>query len=258
MSLAKPTDFLLNTDYEMDKIVYFKEMSVKITDGNTQTVTFSPGLNFAPLCFGLWSKTSDFSQPRRMTGWGHGIYDATSQSYVSDFARLFSTEWNGTPTIEIELAHMTVGSTIYIRIYGFEPDYSHASIGATSGNSSTFILNTDYNYRKLLKKGRVNVPHKNDDPQVGLYDPVTIPHKLGYKPQIMLWIESIQLDENYQETSNRTIEYFGYGCLHDQLNQNTLAGAIIDDQNITFYVPGGQQVAENWYVNYRIYYDKAE
>lgn len=256
--MANPTDFLLNTDYEMDKIIYFYETSVEITNTTWQSEIIYHNLTFAPLCFGLWSRNKDFSDPHRMTGNGHGIYDLDSESYTATYASLSSSDYTNVSGTEnplfltLNLYNMPTG-TVYVRIYGFEPEYSHAHISSTSKHANTFILNTDYNYRKLLKKGYVEVP-KN---QQNLYDPVVIEHNLGYIPQIMLWIEDVALDENEQE-QGRNIDYYGYGCLKDQLNQLGLAGLVIDDKKMTFYLPGGVQAPTNFYLHYRIYYDKAQ
>lgn len=258
--MANPTDFLLNTDYEMDKIIYFYEGSFNITN-NRQTETIVHDLGFAPLCFGLWSTTKDFSQPHRMSGQGHGIYNLDTQSYTSTFATLLSSDYTEAPgstydyAISIDFTQMS--GTIYVRIYGFEPTYVFKHIASTSGHANTFILNTDYNYRKLLKKGHMEIPHISGLPYGNRFDPVTVSHNLGYIPQVMLWLEERTLDENYQET-DKNIQYIGYASLKDQLNDNSLDGAVLDTKNLTYYAPGGSQTAVNRYLHYRIYYDKAQ
>ena len=61
MAKVDPRDFLLNTDYEMDKIVYFKEGS--LNSGQTD-VSIPHKLGFAPLIFGICAFNEDFSDAR--------------------------------------------------------------------------------------------------------------------------------------------------------------------------------------------------
>ena len=177
MPKVDPRDFLLNTDYEMDKIIYFTEGTVD----NQQTLNIPHNLGFAPLVFGVGAFTSDFSDPRNLP-----FTESTSDNTIGCTLDASSTK--------IQLIFTDYSSAkpkIYFRVYGFEPTGSHAKIGATSKYSRQFILNTDYNYCKLYKTG-VTTPN------------TTITHNLGYLPQVLAW----------RETSNglvSPIEYSGVG-----------------------------------------------
>ena len=59
-----PREFLLNTDYEMDKIIYFKEGKVNNPINNYETISIPHNLGFAPLIFGVCSFNSSFTNTR--------------------------------------------------------------------------------------------------------------------------------------------------------------------------------------------------
>ena len=159
----EPKDFLLNTDYEMDKVIYFTEGKVNTADEYQKKI--SHNLGFAPLVFGVCSFNANYSDPRTIP------YDYQTQSTtVYFYARATDKD------IRLEFGDFSGGRTIYYRIYGFEPSDSRAKIGATSKYAKRFILNTDYNYCKLYKKGILN----GDG---------TISHNLGYVPQVLAWQE---------------------------------------------------------------------
>ena len=240
--MANPNDFLLNTDYEMDKIVYFWEGSFNITQTH-QSNTVTNNLGFLPLVFGIWSENKDFSDPHRMSSGISNIYSyasnvahATIQSYQENNpltgvlqSRYFYIEFDNIPT-----------GTVYVRLYGLEPDNVFQHIASTAKYANTFILNTDYNYRKLLKKGRIELVDSNNS---GFYDPVVIDHNLNYIPQVMLWIEGqLRSPENPDIVSAINIDYFSLGYVKDEERQNTPSGAILDNKKLTFCLPGGTSV----------------
>lgn len=155
-----PRDFLLNTDYEMDKIVFFAEGEVANFSNDSPT----HDLGFAPLVFGVFSYNSDFSDSRTMP----------------------YTEVTTTQSISVDVYSSDTGVTIwyqdqnnthpkiYYRLYGFEPSNSTAKVPPTSGHAKKFVLNTDYNYCKLFKKGIINGTG-------------SVTHNLGYIPQVLVW-----------------------------------------------------------------------
>ena len=83
MAKVDPRNFLLNTDYEMDKIVYFKEGSL---NAGQYDVDMPHGLNFTPLVFGVCAFNSDFSDPRSVP------FNYTTR----DTTKTFSASANGT------------------------------------------------------------------------------------------------------------------------------------------------------------------
>lgn len=156
-----PRDFLLNTDYEMDKIVYFKEGSVSTTDPND--VIFPHKLNFTPLVFGICATKEDFSDSRSIP----------FQMQTRD-SQLFFNVFADNTNIRISSGAYNSVNRMYYRIYAFEPSNSRAKVGATAKHAKQFILNTDYNYCKLYKAGVTN-------------GATQIVHNFGYIPQTLAW-----------------------------------------------------------------------
>ena len=163
-----PRDFLLNTDYEMDKIIYFKSGSLTLSGGYAQE-DISHNLGFAPLIFGVCAYNSDFSDPRTIP-FESITQDNTITFYADSYSnkiRVSYVNYSGSP------------GKMYYRLYGFEPSTSTAAIAPTNENANKFILNTDYNYCKLCKKGTIDGNSNT-----------TVQHNLGYIPQVLVWRES--------------------------------------------------------------------
>ena len=160
-----PRDFLLNTDYEMDKIIYFK-------DGNfTGSTELQHGLSFTPLVFGIWSTDSNFSSVNTL-----GVVDSGSEA---GYTPVLGVSCSATSNkITLTSSGENSGSTkIYYRVYAFEPSGSLATIPSTSDEANTFIMNTDYNYCKLKATGEFTSSGQE------------YAHNLGYIPQVMAWVK---------------------------------------------------------------------
>ena len=138
---------------------------------------------------------------------------------------------------------------------GFEPSDSHRKLPKTSQNARQFILNTDYNYLKLFKKGVENITIHQTIPQPTA-DPITITHNLGYRPQALFWVEDIY--------NNSSVVY--------QFDMTTLPSNIYDDYYGTITTPKQcietypdkfiirpiiPQTGDTHKLHYRIYYDEA-
>lgn len=152
-----PKDFLLNTDYEMDKIVYYT--TGEMTPGS-KSITHN--LGFTPLLFGVGAFNSDFS-------------DSRMSPYIS-WSPTVSFQFSSNNTY-INFNYSNSGSStkkLYYRIYAFEPADSYHKVPATTKYAKEFIINTDYNYCKLYKKG------------VATGD-LTIKHNFGYIPLVLAW-----------------------------------------------------------------------
>ena len=239
--MSKPDDFLLNTDYEMDKIIYFKEG--KFTPGQFGRVEIPHTLGIAPLITGVWSKYADFSEPHNFSGVS-GIVDPSSNSYVvdtvscaSDDNKIALTQFSGPISSQIHY-------DFYVRLMGFEPSGSHKNLPKTSQNANKFILNTDYNYLKLYKAGAEDVVDSG-----GMYQPITIQHDLGYHAQALFWVES-----------------FGLNDFHEilPLNSVEMANIYVDKRGVESYTdkfivyPPSGVYGTSHKIQYRIYYDPAQ
>ena len=211
-----PRKFILNTDYEMDKIIYFVEGN--ITAGQSKNIIHN--LDFTPLIFGVCAFNSDFSDSRALP----------YEYFTQDNTVAFTIFADGT---KIQIGYDDYNqpsSKAYYRIYAFEPSNSSAVVPATSNNANKFILNTDYNYCKLYKKGTVS---GNTDTFIG--------HNLGYLPQVLAWSEDssglvIPIESNNWE---------------DPIT-NTPTGVAVGTTTIQFKFAG----AGLGTIHYRIYYDE--
>lgn len=203
-----PRDFLLNTDYEMDKIIYFKDGELS---AGQYDVDIPHGLNFTPLIFGVCAFNSDFSDSRSVP------YDYQTQSNTTQFTAMA----NSTNVRVSYINYSGSPAKIYYRLYGFEPSDSRAKVGKTSKYAKNFILNTDYNYCKLFKKGVISPSS-------------TVDHKLGYLPQTLVW----------QETN---------GWIMPVEQSFTGSAIIVTNQSILFQYPA---LGIDKF-HYRIYYDEA-
>lgn len=163
---VNPRDFLLNTDYELDKIIYFKEGNFI---GNTE---FQHELSFTPLVFGVWSTDSNFSSVNTL-----GVADPSTEAGYTPFLGVECSA--DSSAIKLVASGENSGSTrIYYRVYAFEPTDSQADTPTTSNNANTFILNTDYNYCKLKATGEFTQSGQEYQ------------HNLGYVPQVMAWVKT--------------------------------------------------------------------
>lgn len=180
-----PRKTLFNSDYQSDKIVYFKEGTFITTD------TIQHGLSFTPLVFGVWSTDSDFSSVNTLGELDTG----TDPGYVPVLSA--ECQANST-TISLQSAGNTQNSTLFYRVYAFEPDDSTADVAATSDKAKTFILNTDYNYCKLKDTGVFTQANQE------------FSHNLGYIPQVMAWVRFIYPSTFIQPLSGAS-EFTNYG-----------------------------------------------
>ena len=218
MAKVDPREFLLNTDYEMDKIIYFTEGDLTTNDAYIER-SIPHKLSFTPLVFGVCAFNSDFSDPRSLP------FEEVSQDNT------ITLDLSADSSV-VKLVYTNFQTTkIYYRVYGFEPSNSKAKVGKTAGHAKDFILNTDYNYCKLYKVGTVG----------GNID-TTINHNLGYIPQVLAWAES----------SNGYITPIENNTWYNPiLNQPN--GIAVSTSSVTFKYSG---YGANK-IHYRIYYDEA-
>lgn len=223
---VNPRDFLLNTDYEMDKIVYFNEGSIAASE---QTKTIQHKLGFTPLIFGICSTSSNFSNCRSIPY----LYQL-QDNYVQ-----FEAKANGNSIVITYNDFGDQSSRMYYRIYAFEPSNSAASVAPTSKYATQFVLNTDYNYCKLCKKGILTNT-------VGTH---TVPHNLGYIPQVLAWGKNngyiFPIESSYPD--DPVFNEPHYVAVTD-------SNIIVRDNDGTNPSVVGQTWDE---VHYRIYYDEA-
>lgn len=207
MAKVDPNDFLLNTDYEMDKIILVK------TGSFVERTTIPHNLNFTPLIFGVWSTDENFSSANIIgpviTAIGPpGLYTPP----LGVMGRAFQNE-----VLLYSTGKDNSTTPIYYRVYAFEPPGENQNTPQTSKLAHSFMLNTDYNYRKLKKTGEFTQPGQS------------YKHDLGYLPQVMAWVKYLEIPgvpdfslaiEPIYDAANRTGYVFEVTETEIKLNNN--------------------------------------
>ncbi len=172
--VANANNFILNTDYPMDQIIYMTSGSyTQVGSGDVGTTISIPhGLSFRPLLIGSWSTLSDFSITKEMF---MPIYSDVDGTYVSIYS-------NDTNLLIHGFKNTTGNQTIYYRVFGFMPSNVNVDVNTTASNSDIFVFSTDYNYTKLLYSGIATAAATT-----------TITHNLGYNPQVIAWAKDISI-----------------------------------------------------------------
>lgn len=168
--MADPRNFLLNTDYPMDKVIflwegYYDFSLPKVCDH---------GLSFTPLVKIVWSTTSTFD-----TTYGVGDGPVTSITSTPFSPQLFSA-YADSSSIYAIFGYPGAVAGAYIRIYAFMPSNINVDTPPTASSADSFVVNTDYNYSKLLMEGVTATSSVSSSSEV-------VVHGLGYYPQVEVW-----------------------------------------------------------------------
>lgn len=211
--------FVFNSDWPMDKIVFFKQTTVTVANGATQTVTIPHYLQFTPLPMAMCANSADFSDAKSFEplpyDWGMNIVKADATNI----------------TVQIENGS---GSTItvYLRVYGLVPETATQEATITSRQSSKLIFDTDKIYAPLIFSGvitedfdstkvaRVNVSHGYKE-LTATAGRLIVEHDLGFLPYIMYWIEDangvISMTGYPQFEPGTPLEYITLHCTTDEV-----------------------------------------
>lgn len=191
--MTDPRNFLVNSDYPLDKVVYRTTGSFSLaTYFDSKTTTIPHGLPFTPLVSMSWSTTSDFSVCYE-AGSGPAPTDST-RHYLGITGDVYADATN----IVINSSNfISSATTIYYRIFAFAPSTYTSDVSSTQDTGDNFVLNTDYNYTKLLTSGKLTLASTD-----------TVTHSLGYIPQVQTWVEAAD-GKVYPPQSNMTLYYPG-------------------------------------------------
>lgn len=166
------SDFLLNTDYPLDSIVFITSGSRSITGPTIlDTLTIPHGLPFAPLACIVWSLTADFAIT-------YTLSDATTT--ITSGA---SADATNIYIISNNLSASTI--TLYYKVFAFPPSGASEDslVASTASVTNDFVLNTDNNYLKLVHAGTISTVN------------TSYAHNLGYIPTVFVWLNSTH-DQN--------------------------------------------------------------
>lgn len=234
-------NFKISSEQPTDIIVLFLEGQATF-EFNSFTVAHD--LGFAPLIFGFWSETEDFTSPIPFSmSPGINYYDPTDQTYKTLFDAIQVTA----STTEISFyARQTTSHPVYYRIYAFMPTDLDLDAATTSQHAEKFIINSDYNYRKVFMAGDVLLERDTSVQPVSI-KPVTINHNLGYKPQVMVWVGQ----------STGSIQQFQASQFANTQLRIRKEAVEVNEQSVIITAPFPQSVGD-YKAYYRIYYDEAE
>lgn len=175
--------FLYNSDYQTDMLIYVKDGSFTLLDGQdiggigTEDVDgrIAHNLPFTPLVEMVWSNTADFAICDQ-TNWDEDYFDTFWTTTTGQYYLCYSDDTN----VVISGVNSSGSTkTLYYRIWGFAPSTADSTsvVPATANDADNYVLNTDYNYMKLAFSGSIT-------PASGS---VTFTHNLGYVPRVKIW-----------------------------------------------------------------------
>lgn len=170
---VNPRNFLINTDYPIDQVVYLRSGLESIGASSSGTIIIAHGLSFIPLLGGSWSLNSDFSVQ-------YEYYSGTFPS-GSVSTNLYGVELDITANstnIIIGYENTLAATTVYFRIFGLQPSDSNVDIEPTASSADNFVVDTNLNYTKIYEAETIVVASGNT---------YTITHGLGYRPQVTAW-----------------------------------------------------------------------
>lgn len=159
-------NFLLNTDYPADKVVWLKEGTINANAGsNDITLSHSFGVNL--FVRGVFSR-DNFS-----TTYEFGTYKYLPNSLVTDFSSYIASNTNEV----LANIYLDSGATVKYRLWGVvnEAETQNLDInGTASETTNRFIVNTEYNLPRLYAEGYAS---PNTD----------FNHLLGFVPYVDVW-----------------------------------------------------------------------
>jgi len=233
-------NFKISSEQPTDLVVMFLEGSTNFEYG---FCSIPHTLGFAPLIFGFWSETADFESPIPFSL-------SSDIRYQDPDTHMWYPIWDSiqatATTTDITLfADQATAHDVYYRIYAVMPTDIDPDVATTSQLAEHFIINSDYNYRKVFMAGDVAI--ERDTEQFLTAKPVTINHNLGYKPQVMIWVGE----------SGGTIQQMQANQFENQQARLSKQGVEVTASTITIRAPWPQSASGTPKVYYRIYYDEA-
>ena len=164
-------NFLFTTDYPMPSVVWKYEGSIEnVGSVSTKSITIPHNLGFTPLLLGAWSTNSDFNPSYDISNYiGAGVLQPDMQlnECGADNTNVVVEAFNGSSETK----------TLYFSLVAFVPSTYRGSTPVVS-DTTKYQFSSSYNYPKIVKEGVVNI-------NAGSI--ATIPHKLGYIPQVKVW-----------------------------------------------------------------------
>lgn len=174
MGPSSADKMLISSTYPLDKVILLRQ-DTWTTYGSFYQ--FTHNLPFIPLISLVWSLSPTFD-----TTYTIGGGPASPNGFLA-FEPLCGSAWATDTTVFADFRVFSSPPAIYIRVYAREPSDSAADLPFTSINADDFVLNTDYNYTKLLLSG---VTAYSSTPS----SIESVNHNLTYYPQVEVWYQT--------------------------------------------------------------------
>lgn len=233
--MSNPRRFISSTDYPMPFISYIGKFSWQRGPWASTDTRFKHGLPFTPLLIGQWSTNANFN-PAYDLAITAPDYTATRPQYASDIGA-------DDTYIYIYSANNTDDTTVtfYYRFIAFAPPEFTGKVTSIDGQSP-FLLNSDFNYLKIVKEGSATAPAGGT---------TNVAHNLGYLPQCRIWQEHEM--SFYDEQSGQYLFPKVVSPVYSQDYAGVLLGARITTSNL---ILGSTQISGSKKFYYHIYADE--
>jgi hypothetical protein len=172
---AAQKEFLMTSDYPIDKVTYLKEISIPLSSLSFNDITFAHGLTYTPLLQAQWSQDGT---------WPYA-YDENSGPINAGFQHIIDTavECNSTTISIFNTNNQAINTTVYWRLFGFMPTTVNVDAAFTSNLADPYAINSDNDYPKLFSAGVTAFSSVTGSTE-------TVYHGLGYRPrQVLVWAE---------------------------------------------------------------------
>lgn len=224
----RANDFQIISRYPLDKIVFLKELTMTMDGAGMTKQTIAHGLGDTVFCNAV------ISFDNWQTTYQAGTSRVARQSYSEEF-NVYSNAQNVTVDAFF-LEHPN--QTAKVRVWGVYNSTSTATAAPTRNQSANqFVLNSKYNYLKLLQDGIVDVSS----------NVVAINHNLGYMPVVELWAEFAY--------NNNGWTYYNRPDCFDSSNSEGQAARVTNNQLV---LGNGGYILQVKRFYYRIYIDAAQ
>lgn len=178
--------FIFNSDYPMDKVVFYKQQKINLRSGSAITFTMPHNLLFTPLPIAIWSEDENFNS----------VYGLDPAAMLPRMTEVKADATN----ISVVFTPDSTTRTGYLRVYGLLPETATQEAAPTFRQASKLVFDTDKVYCPLIFNGiitsdfdstnvaKVNVTNGYKE-LITQANRIEVEHNLGNYPFIVYWHE---------------------------------------------------------------------
>lgn len=238
--MPDPRDFLFNTAYKMDQIIFSKSGTITVAASTTENVTIPNTIGATTLFTGYFNVDGGNANNTIPSFYAIGEVADVNAPYVS----IEPTVTNTDITLSVENTDSSSHSVQY-DIYLLAKSNQGEITPDLEG--SGFSFNTNRNYLKIAFDDIANITiPAATSAQIFQSISTTIPHNLGYAPNFRSFIEyngAMRLSDRYSSADR------------------IISAVSVDDNNLYIELfnwatgSGPNQPTKDVQVHYRVYYD---